>query len=94
VTALAERDKRLAQSRAGDAELRAQLAFSRQLRPRWKQPKTHRGSEAVDCLLEGGQRAYRREDGVERGRLLERHCCSERLLVNWHGCWRYRRHAL
>jgi hypothetical protein len=66
VPALDERGQRLAQRRAGDAELLAQLALRRQSRARRQQAELDRGPEPLERLLERGLAADRREDRVER----------------------------
>ena len=71
VAALPERDQRLAQRRARDPELRAQLALGRQARARRQQPEPDRGPDPVDRLLERGLRADRSKDRVQRRRRFE-----------------------
>ncbi len=66
VPALAQRDERLAQRRARDPELRAQLALGRQARAGRQQPELDRRAQPLDRLLERGLRADRREHRVER----------------------------
>ena len=66
MAALDERGQRLAQRRAGDAELRAQLALGGQARAGRQQAELDRGAEPVERLLERRLRADGREDRVER----------------------------
>jgi hypothetical protein len=54
VPALDERGQRLAQRRAGDAELLAQLALRRQARARGQQAELDRGAQPLERLLERG----------------------------------------
>jgi hypothetical protein len=60
--ALDERGQRLAQRRARDAELLAQLALRRQARARRQQAELDRGAESLERLLECGLAPDRRED--------------------------------
>ena len=64
VPALHERRQRLAQRRARDAELPAQLALGGQPRARLEQPELDRGAEPLERLLVGRLRLDRREDRV------------------------------
>ena len=61
-----QRGQRLAQRRARDAQLRAELALGGQARSGLEQPELDRRSEPVDGLLERRLRAHRREDAVQR----------------------------
>ena len=67
VAALDQGRDRLAQRRAGDPKLAGEVALGGQLGPRRKQSEADRGAEPLDGLLEGGRRANRLEDGLERG---------------------------
>ena len=62
VAALHQRGQRLAQRRARDAELRAQLALGRQALAGLQQAELDRGPEPLERLLERGLRADRGED--------------------------------
>src|SRR6185437_9568904 len=64
--ALDERGQRLAQRRAGDAELLAQLALRRQARARRQQAELDRGAKPLERLLERRLAPDGREDRVER----------------------------
>jgi hypothetical protein len=66
VAALDERGQRLAQRRARDAELLAQLALRGQPRARCQQAELDRGPEPLERLLERRLAADGREDRVER----------------------------
>jgi hypothetical protein len=64
VPALDQRGQRLAQRRACDAELLAQLALGRQPRAGRQQAQLDRRPEPLQRLLEGRRRLNRGEDGV------------------------------
>jgi hypothetical protein len=66
VPALDERRQRLAQRRAGDAELLAQLTLRRQARARRKQAELDCGSQPLERLLERRLAADGSKDRVER----------------------------
>ena len=66
--ALAQGDERLAQGRAGDAQLLAQVPLGGQARAGREQPELDRRTEPLHRLLEGRLGAHRREHGLERGR--------------------------
>ena len=74
---LAEREQRLAQRRARDAELAAELALGRQSGARREQPELDRGAQSLDRLLERGLRTDRREDRVLADRRGDGHSRSK-----------------
>jgi hypothetical protein len=66
VAALHQRGQRLAQRRARDPELAAQLALGRQPLAGLQQAELDRGAEPLERLLERGLAPDRSEDRVER----------------------------
>ena len=67
VPALDERRDRLAQGRAGDAELLGQLALGRQPRARAEDAEPDRRAQPLDGLLERRRRLHGLEDRGDRG---------------------------